>query len=245
MRGWRRRLIADDGAALPFAASAEDLTTAHLSDACLRLGITPRAVQLRPIVSGTRLVGQAVPVRHFGSVDIFLEAIELAPSGAVLVVDNEGRCDEACIGDLVSLEAAMAGIAGIVIWGCHRDTSEIRPLGLPLFSLGANSTGPMRLDSRTPSALETAAIADFTVGRTDFVVADDDGVLFLPLDGLQQLLRIGRSIRNIELNQAARARNGQSLRSQLLLSEFLKRRETKPTLTFRQHLQEIGGAIEI
>jgi hypothetical protein len=51
-------------------------------------------------------------------VDIFLEALEGAAPGNVLVVDNGGRLDEACVGDLVVLEAQAAGLEGIVIWGC-------------------------------------------------------------------------------------------------------------------------------
>jgi regulator of RNase E activity RraA len=42
----------------------------------------------------------------------------------VLVVDNGGRLDEACAGDLVALEAQAAGLEGLVIWGLHRDTAS-------------------------------------------------------------------------------------------------------------------------
>jgi 4-hydroxy-4-methyl-2-oxoglutarate aldolase len=35
-----------------------------------------------------------------------------------------------------------------VIWGLHRDTADIRAIGLPVFSLGAIPTGPLRLDPR-------------------------------------------------------------------------------------------------
>src|SRR5205823_14289002 len=63
-----------------------------------------------------------------------------AAPGDVLVVDNGGRCDESCVGDLVVLEAQAAGLGGIVIWGLHRDTADIRAIGLPVFSLGAIPT---------------------------------------------------------------------------------------------------------
>ena len=44
----------------------------------------------------------------------------MAAPGDVLVVDNGGRLDEACVGDLVALEAQAAGVEGMVIWGLHR-----------------------------------------------------------------------------------------------------------------------------
>jgi 4-hydroxy-4-methyl-2-oxoglutarate aldolase len=51
-----------------------------------------------------------LPVRHYGSVDIFLEAIGAAEPGDILVIDNGGRMDEACIGDLAVLEVQAFGL---------------------------------------------------------------------------------------------------------------------------------------
>jgi regulator of RNase E activity RraA len=65
---------------------------------------------LRAVVPGSRLAGRACPARHAGSVDAFLEAFETAAQGDVLLVDNGGRLDEACAGDLVDLEAQGAGV---------------------------------------------------------------------------------------------------------------------------------------
>ena len=77
------------------------LTTAHIADACIRGGLPVRCAPaaMAAIVPGTRLAGRAAPARHVGSVDIFLEALEHATPGDVLVVDNGGRTDEACVGD--------------------------------------------------------------------------------------------------------------------------------------------------
>lgn len=93
-----------------------DLSTALLADACVRVGVPVRAAPagIRPVVPGQRVAGRALPVRHCGSVDMFLEAFGAAELGDVLVIDNDGRMDEACVDDLAVLEAEAAGLAGAV-----------------------------------------------------------------------------------------------------------------------------------
>jgi 4-hydroxy-4-methyl-2-oxoglutarate aldolase len=81
---------------------------------------------LLPLATGMRCVGPALPARHVGSVDVFCEALERSRPGDILVIDNAGRLDEACVGDLVTLEAQKADLRGIVVWGLHRDTDELR-----------------------------------------------------------------------------------------------------------------------
>jgi regulator of RNase E activity RraA len=196
------------------------------------------------VVPGSRLAGPVLPARHAGSVDIFLEALEAAAPGDVLVVDNGGRLDEACVGDLVVLEAQAAGLAGIVIWGLHRDTADLRSIGLPVFSLGATPAGPLRLDDRDPGALESAAVAEWTLSNADFVFCDDDGVLFLPAARAEEVLTVAETIRDTERRQAEQVRSGVPIRRQVHFDRFLARRREMPALTFREHLRAVGGAIE-
>jgi regulator of RNase E activity RraA len=223
-----------------------ELTTAHLADACLRAQIQVRCApaHLQALVSGSRLAGRVCPAQHVGSVDIFLEALEGAASGDVLVVDNGGRLDEACVGDLVALEAQAAGLGGLVIWGLHRDTADIRAIGLPVFSLGAIPTGPQRLDDRPQDALESATLGDWTVDREDLVFGDDDGVLFVPATVAVDIFTLAEKIRDTERRQAERIHAGDSLRSQVKFDTYLAQRQQTPSLTFRDHLRAVGGAIE-
>jgi regulator of RNase E activity RraA len=224
-----------------------DVTTPHLADACLRAGVPVRCAppSVHSVMTGSRAHGRVQPAQHVGSVDIFLEALGDAAPGDVLVVDNAGRLDEACVGDLITLETKSAGLAGIVIWGLHRDAREIAAIGLPVFSLGSFPTGPLRLNARGPDALRWAAVGPHLVGKSDYVVADDDGVLFLPQDRLAEIVSFARQIRDTEARQAEAMAAGTSLRRQLHFDDYLSRRRGDPTYAFRQHLRDIAGAIEV
>ncbi|MDF2579217.1 MAG: demethylmenaquinone methyltransferase family protein [Microbacterium sp.] len=226
-------------------APYRDLTTPHVADACMRLGISVRCAPTgtRPVRAGTHLVGRARPARHAGSVDVFLEALEHAAPGEVLVVDNAGRTDEACVGDLVTLEVARAGLAGILIWGLHRDTSELRTIALPVLSLGAYPAGPEGARRQAADALTSARVGEHTITTDDFVLADDDGAVFLPHDRATEIADLAATIRDIEYHQAAAMRDGTTLRDQVRFSNYLTARDQQG-VTFREHLRTIGGAIE-
>jgi regulator of RNase E activity RraA len=185
-----------------------------------------------------------LPVQHVGSVDIYLEAFDSAAEGDVLVVDNGARRDEACVGDMVTLEAKAAGLAGILIWGLHRDTVDITAIGLPVFSLGALPTGPLRLDAQPADALSTATIGEWTVTRDDVVLADEDGAIFIPADKVDELFTVAESIQAAEHRQADEIRAGRTLRQQVGFADFLAARAADPALTFRQHLRANQGAVE-
>jgi regulator of RNase E activity RraA len=222
------------------------LSTPLVADACIRLGVPLRAAPpgIGAVVPGHRIAGRAIPARHYGSVDVFLEALGAAEPGDVLVIDNGGRSDEACIGDLVVLEARAAGLAGVVVWGLHRDGPELAEIDLPVFSYGCYSLGPIRLDERESDALATARFGPHQVSGTDVAFGDDDGVLFVAAERVAEVLATAQQISETEREQAHRIRNGETLRQQTDFDRYLARRATDPTYTFRQHLRQIGGAIE-
>jgi 4-hydroxy-4-methyl-2-oxoglutarate aldolase len=222
----------------------DGLPAAAVADACVRLGMPVRAAALLPALPGRRVAGPAVPARHVGSVDIFFEAARGAPKGFVLAVDNGGRLDEGCVGDLTALEMRANGGVGMVVWGAHRDTADLARLGFPVWSLGRCPAGPVRLDARPPDALERAGLGGETARRGDWVYADDDGVVLVAGDRRAEVEVLARQIVATERRQAELAEAGTPLGKQLDLEGYLAARAREPGLTFRQHLRRRGGAIE-
>ncbi len=221
------------------------LPTAAIADAAVRLGVhvAPGPASLRPLLPGPVVSGPAMPVTHLGSVDVILETIDDSPAGSVLVVDNGGRLDEACIGDLIALEAKLAGLSALVIWGLHRDTAQLREIGLPVFSLGAFPYGPRRIPP-AGRRMPTAFLDGAAVTEADHIVADDDGVLVVGPERREEVFELAAGILATETAQADRMRGGTHLRTQLNFAEYRRKQDVDPTMTLRRHLQDTGSAIE-
>lgn len=225
-----------------------DWTTPFIADACalLQLPLRLGPAYIKPIRPQMKVAGPACPAKHAGSTDVFLEAIAAAAPGDVLVIDNVGRLDEGCIGDLIAGEARVARLAGIVVWGAHRDTAAIDSLGIPVWSLGTCPAGPQEVRTRTAHALEAASLGGHvTVTRDDFIFADIDGIVVVARAEVGRVVNAARDIAARELAQAARLLKGERLHSQLQLPQYLARRQSDPSYTFRDHIRSLGGAIEI
>ena len=183
----------------------ETPAAAPVCDALVRRAIPVRHAPLgvRRLASGEPLAGPALPAAHGGSVDVFLEAIDAAPrTGGILVIDDEGRTDEACIGDLVVGEATAAGLAGIVVWGAHRDAAELARIGLPIWSLGPVPAGPRVAREVSADRLRRARLGEFIVTDEDIVIADDDGVVVVAAADAETVMAEALAIQRTERRQA-------------------------------------------
>jgi 4-hydroxy-4-methyl-2-oxoglutarate aldolase len=82
------------------------------------------------------------------------------------------------------------------------------------------------------------------VTGTDIVLGDDDGVVFIASDQAGEVLATARQIAQAERDQARKIQAGQTLRQQTAFGKYLTRRAAEPSYTFRQHLRQLGKAIE-
>lgn len=229
------------------ALAGFDWTTPFIADACVQLSLPVRVgpYGLKCNFPGSKAAGPARVARHAGSVDVFLEAIVASRKGDVLVIDNGGRTDEGCIGDLVVAEAFMTGITATICWGTHRDTTAIAAIGARVWSLGTCPNGPLELRRRSMTALTAASLGAVTVTPDDCVFADDDGVVVVAGQDLDRVVETARDIASREAAQAERLLKGDLLRTQFDLDRYVARRHADPNYTFREHLKSFGGAIEI
>jgi regulator of RNase E activity RraA len=76
---------------------------------------------------------------------------------------------------MTALETKACGLAGIIIWGCHRDTAELIAIGFPIFSYGICLAGPLRNDRRDQDAFTSAHFGNSILTQKDVVFADADG----------------------------------------------------------------------
>ncbi|GAB2788660.1 RraA family protein [Streptomyces daliensis] len=233
--------------------------TAALWDAGIRLGhrLTLPPLPLRPAAPGMRLTGPVRRIRHTEGVASILAGLDEAREGDVLFIDNEARTDEACVGDLVAIEARLAGMAGLVVWGCHRDTDELAVIRLPVFSLGPcpSSPAPRPLpeaddgtdadaDADADAGTDAASEPPFPFETGDVAVGDSDGLVLVPAKVHAEVVEVARSIVAAEQRQAEKALGGVGLREQLRWAEFRERRREDPSYTFRAHMARVGGALE-
>ena len=232
---------------MPASLQTFEWTTPFIVDACVQLSLPARVgpFGLKCNFPGDRVAGPARPARHAGSVDVFLEAIAASHKGDVLVIDNGGRLDEGCIGDLVVGEAFMSGIAATICWGAHRDTAAIAAIGARVWSLGTCPNGPLELRRRTMTALTAGSLGAVTVTPDDYVFADEDGVVVVAGQDLDRVVETARDIASREGAQAVRLLKGELLRTQFNLDAYVTKRSADPAYTFREHLKGFGGAIEI
>ena len=137
------------------------------------------------------------------------------------------------------------GLGGIAVWGFHRDTLQLIKIGFPVFSYGSYPAGPKRAYPRGSDALTTARFGDFKLTADDVVFGDDDGVVFALLQDIEDIISLARKIAETEQRQAENIKNGKTLSQQIKFDDFLKNRSKNSAYTLREHLQKIGGAIEV
>ena len=172
------------------------LATANLSDALDKLGVHAAPLDLKPITSSMRMVGQAYTVRYvpMGAVKSSSgDWLDEVDAGQVAVIDNGGRTDCTVWGDIMTSVSASRGVAGTLIAGVCRDISRCIELNYPVFSMGHfMRTGKDRVqlaDTQVP-----VSVGGVRVDPGDWVVGDADGVVVVANAVVEDAISVAQEI---------------------------------------------------
>lgn len=178
-------------------ACTEEVTEAHLQR-LLKLGTATVyeaqgqrgsvAAEIRPIDPAMKLVGPALTVETSPGDNLMLhQAVLMAKPGDVLVVDSKGFTDAGPWGDVLTLAAQQAGIAGLVIDGSVRDSEAIIDAGFPVFSRGISIRGTTKVDPGHVGGIIN--FAGTSIERGDIIIGDRDGLVVVKADEVLEALR--------------------------------------------------------
>jgi regulator of RNase E activity RraA len=133
-----------------------------------------------------RIAGPAFTVRCPPGDNLMLHAaIYRAEPGAVIVVES-GDTEFALAGGNVCTIAHRRGIAAFVLDGVVRDIGEIREAGFPVHARGVVPIPGVR--KAVLPLNEPVTCGGVTVHTGDIVVADEDGVVVVPLGKADEVL---------------------------------------------------------
>ncbi len=167
-----------------------------------------------------RFVGPALTVKLFpGDLVDCLDALSVAQAGDVIVVSAGGETETSVWGGLMAGLCKQKGITGAIVDGAIRDIDEIRDLQFPIFS---RAVVPRSTHSPYSGRLEPIELnvpvscGGVLVHPGDLVLADEIGVVVIPLEEAEGILR--RAQQQAEREEATR----QWIRSGKTLTEILQ-----------------------
>ena len=112
-----------------------------------------------------------------------------AQDGDIVVVDARGDLTSGIFGEMMMTYFRGRKGAGVVIDGCVRDSAEIKKLGLGLWLRGVTPNFHTQTNLMPFAVNVPIACGGVTVLPGDIIVADDDGVVVVPVQLAPQLVK--------------------------------------------------------
>jgi 4-hydroxy-4-methyl-2-oxoglutarate aldolase len=199
----------NENLALAFAA----LSTAVVSDALDRFGISGQAEGIKRLSGGGVVAGPAFTVRYGmtglsgGTVGDYIDDV---PPGSVVVLDNAARTVGTVWGGLLSETAHRRGIVATAIDGLCRDVTRAEELSYQLYSRDCwMRTGKDRV--KLEALQDPVTLGGVRVEPRDIVVGDRDGIVVVPAVRASQILEAAQQIDEAEQRIRQRVAEGLQL----------------------------------
>ncbi|MCD8077025.1 MAG: RraA family protein [Lachnospiraceae bacterium] len=154
------------------------LPSSNINDEMHRMFCMHDYIKLLNPDKGVQLLGTALTVKApIGDNLFFHQALDMACTGDVMVVDGGSGCNRSLAGEIIIRFAQERGIAGIVADGCLRDLDGIRTLTMPVYAKGITPQGPWKYG---PGEVNVPiACGGQVVFPGDILVGDADGIVVI------------------------------------------------------------------
>jgi len=164
-----------------------------------RMAGRAKTVQLAPVTSVATL-----GARHS------IETIDSSGPGDVIVIKGTSL-DIACIGGLMAHAVKIRKIEGVVIDGAARDITELKELGVKVYARSiTTATGVGRQTSLNREI--PVVCGGVTVTPGDYIVADYDGVVRIPAEHIEEVLKIALEMEAKEKEMVPKLKEIKSLK---------------------------------
>jgi len=205
-----RILKRDRVASAELVAEFAKLPVANVSDSMSRM--TAAGSSLRPMHTSGGMAGAALTVKARPGDNLMLhKAIDMAQPGDVIVMDAGGDTTNALFGEMMLAYAIKRGVAGLVLNGAIRDSDAMKEVNHPVFAVGVTHRGPYK---DGPGEINMpVAIDGMVVHPGDIIIGDGDGVLCVPLDAAEDILKKAQAKLVAETTQMQAIAEGKNDRS--------------------------------
>jgi regulator of RNase E activity RraA len=186
------------------------IESGSITDSMGRLGLEGWMDYILPLSPKDRVVGRAYTIKYAPKrnnkdnrakgenlYSIFLKA----KPGDVIVIAAEGT-DRWMFGENTVNAAVNAGVSGFIVDGRIRDITEIRKIGLPMFTRGAairpHASILELVDYDVPVECGGAQVKP-----GDYIMGDEDGVVVVPADRVDEVIYQAKDLMALEAEQDA------------------------------------------